>query len=159
MQTSTLKSELTAELVKIQLGLIGKRRLQTNDIVEISGRMVRINADPLLGLKTHDLAVLLVLAQESPSGSPLTAKEIVSHIEAKVLPEGLSWIDPQPEQVHAAVWRLRNALASNADLIESVQGLGYRLSTPHVNVTITGAHEKKRERSARKRSSMQGFSE
>ena len=158
MRSSIPKSDHSASFLKSQLALFGKHQLRTNDIVEIIAdrRMVRINGVPLFGLKSNDLDLLLVLALESPSGLPLTAKEIMNRIEAGALPQGFGWKDPQPEQIYNAVWRLRTVLGRNEDLIEKIQGLGYRLSTPHVNVLVTGAGKKKRARSARKPASMQG---
>jgi DNA-binding winged helix-turn-helix (wHTH) protein len=152
------KTRKLAPLLATQLALLAKHQLRTNDIVEISlsRRLVRVNTVRLRGLRTHDIAVLLVLAYSAKTGIPLNAKEVVERVDS--LPSGFRWTEPHPEQIYPAVSRLRAALAAerlNVDLIETMSGVGYRLSTPYTNVILRESQWKKSARNSRKPRSVQ----
>lgn len=116
----------------------------TNDIVNISWHQPpRVNGRPLK-LSTHGLTALLLLAERAVEfpGDYVPTEDIILAIEKGKRLLGnlkMSWNNPTPNQVHAAVNNVRRAIRKtglNPDLVESVQGKGYRLSTPAMNIVI-----------------------
>ena len=138
-------SKNDAALIERQRAALTKHQFRTNDLVQFSDYFfVQINGTPLLGLKSHDRTVLLILAQHAINmpGAPVATKEIVRAITDGndwLARRGMSWSTPTAEEVHRAVCRVRGALwrkGLNPALIQSVAGPGYRLNTPAMNVTI-----------------------
>lgn len=134
-----------------QLAAQQKHGLLTNSIVRIAGRQhPSVNGKPLK-LTLHAFTVLLLLAAraiESP-GDFFSTEDIVKEIETRgdLLGElELSWQKPTGGEVHSAVSALRKTLAKqrlNRNLIESVPGKGYRLSTPAMNIVTDALATKK----------------
>ncbi|HEV7403696.1 MAG TPA: helix-turn-helix domain-containing protein [Chthoniobacteraceae bacterium] len=131
------------QLLDLQAAEIARWRFCTNDLVRVylARRLLIVNAKRLAGLKTQDLIVFHVLAEEAarPHGLPLATVELVARIEAGAKQREFGWLAVTPELVHKAVSRLRHALGHaglNPKLIESMPGLGYRLSTPALNVSV-----------------------
>ena len=125
-----------------QLAAQERYNLLTNDIVKISGRQPpRVNGKPL-ALKTHARTVLLFLATQAIDhpGDYFSTDDIVLAIERRGRALGelkMSWNQPTPGQIFSAVSQLRSALGKNRlneNLVESVRGKGYRLSTPAMNI-------------------------
>ena len=138
-------SENDKTLIERQRAALTKHQFRTNDLVQIGDYpFVRINGTPLLGLKSHDRTVLLILALQAMimPGAPVATKEIVQVIANGndwLASRGMSWSTPKAEEVHRAICRVRSTLwrkGFNPVLIQSVAGPAYRLSTPAMNVTI-----------------------
>ena len=138
-------SEIQPSPIERQRAAISKYQLRTNDLVMIGGHMrVQINGTPLIRLKRHELTVLLILAAyaiNSP-GAPLGTKAILLAIErgnSWLASQGMSWSGATEQAVYQSIWRLREILRQknlNEALIELLPNLGYRLSTPALNIEI-----------------------
>lgn len=135
-------------VLELQLAALTKNRFKTNSIVQIDEHIgVRINGTPVPGLRTQDFTILCFLARHALAfpGAPLSVDEIIRSLGEelpRLAPLGMSWVDPHAKAIHRATHRLRLALKKQLQdpaLVESVDGRkGYRLSTPAMNVWITG---------------------
>ena len=101
----------------------------------------RVNSKPVK-LGQHARIILLLLAAraiESP-GDYFKTDEILRELTRRERILGalhLSWVKPTEAQLHSAISELRQALEDcglDRNLIESVHGKGYRLSTPAMNI-------------------------
>lgn len=125
-----------------QLAAQAKHSLRTNAIVKLAMRQPpRVNSKPIK-LGQHALIVLLLLAAraiKSP-GDYFSTPEILRELARRQRLLGeleLSWVNPSEAEVHSAISALRQAVAKcglDRNLIESVHGKGYRLSTPAMNI-------------------------
>ena len=125
-----------------QLTAQAKHSLRTNAIVKLAMRQPpRVNSKPIK-LGQHARIILLLLAAraiESP-GDYFKTEEILRELTRRERILGalhLSWVKPTEAQLHSAISELRQALEDcglDRNLIESVHGKGYRLSTPAMNI-------------------------
>lgn len=138
-------SENNPSPVERQRAAMAKHQLRTNDLVMIGGHMrVQINGTPLIRLKPHELTVLLILASYArhAPGAPLGTKAMILAIErgnSWLASQGMSWLGATEQAVYQTIWRLREILRQkhlNVALIELLPNLGYRLSTPAMNIEI-----------------------